>query len=90
MLEALVDGQDHKLAGAAKFSVHQDAGQVTLGPRVVAFVRGENFLHFLADTHRSILPLTEASEYPKGYQSSIGQTSVFPGKPGFLGCSGAW
>ena len=39
VLEALIDRQDHHLAGAAEFAGGQDAGQVGLGTGIVALVR---------------------------------------------------
>ena len=42
VLEALVDRQDHHLAGAAEPAVHQDAGEVGLHARIGAFIFVEN------------------------------------------------
>ena len=55
VLEALVDRQDHQLAGAAELAVHQDAGEVRLGAGIVAFVIGEDLLDLAVDLHRSFL-----------------------------------
>ena len=51
VLKALVDWQDHNLAGAAQFALHQDAGQIAFGASVVALVIGENFADFLCGFH---------------------------------------
>ena len=40
VLEALVDRQDHELAGAAEPALHQDAGEIRLGAGIVALVIG--------------------------------------------------
>ena len=42
MLEALIDRQDHQLAGAAELALHQDAGEVGLGAGIVALVGGQD------------------------------------------------
>ena len=54
VLEALVDGQDHHLARAAQPSVHQDAGEIGLGPRAIALVIVEDLLDLLRDLHRRL------------------------------------
>ena len=51
MLEALVDRQDHQLAGAAEPALHQDARQVGLGARVVALVPGEDLADLRGELH---------------------------------------
>jgi len=56
MLEALVDGQDDELAGAAEASLHQDAGEIGLGPGIVALVIVEDRLDAFADAHVHIVP----------------------------------
>ena len=52
VLEALVDRQDHHLAGAAELALHQDAGEVGLGAGIVALVIGEDFCDLSVDLHR--------------------------------------
>ncbi len=52
VLEALVHRQDHQLAGAAELALHEDAGEVGLGARVVALVVVEDRLDLRRDLHR--------------------------------------
>ena len=49
MLEALIHRQDHQPAGAAEPPLHQDAGEIGLGARIVALVIGQD----LADPRAS-------------------------------------
>ena len=51
VFEALVDGEDQELAGAAQFSFHQYPRQISLCAGIVAFVTGKNFFDFLTDAH---------------------------------------
>ena len=51
VLEALIDRQDHHLAGAAQFAGGKDAGQVGLHPGRIALVPVQDLLHFLGDAH---------------------------------------
>ena len=52
VLEALVDRQDDQPAGAAEPALHQDAGEVGLGPRAIALVIVEDLLDRPRDLHR--------------------------------------
>ena len=51
MLETLVDGEDDELTGAAELALHEDAGEVALGARIVALVAVENLFDALGDAH---------------------------------------
>src|SRR5690349_9738188 len=51
VLEALIDRQDHHLAGAAELAVHQQAGKVRLGAGAIALVVVEDLLDGTADLH---------------------------------------
>jgi len=51
VFEALIDRQDDQLASTAQLAVHQDAREVRLGTRVVAFVTGQDLLDLLSDSH---------------------------------------
>jgi hypothetical protein len=51
VLEALIDRQDHHLAGATELAGRQDAREVRLHPRRIALVPVQNLLHFLRDAH---------------------------------------
>ena len=51
VLEALIDRQDHDLAGAAELAGGQDAGEVRLHAGRVALVPVQDLLHFLSDAH---------------------------------------
>jgi len=57
VLEALIDRQDHHLAGAGQPALHQDAGQVRLGPRVVALVVAQDRFDGRCDFHGGPHPL---------------------------------
>ena len=51
MLEALIDRQDDELSGAAEPALHQDAGEIGLGPGAVALVIVEDLLDSLVNAH---------------------------------------
>ena len=51
VLEALIDRQDHHLAGAAQLPGGQDAGEVGLHAGRIALIPVQDFLHFLGDAH---------------------------------------
>ncbi len=51
VLEALIDRQDHQLAGAAEPALHEDAGEIGLGLGRVAFISVEDFLDRFAERH---------------------------------------
>src|SRR5512134_2194196 len=51
MLEALVHRQNDHLAGTTETAFHQDAGQIALGPRIVALVVGEDLFDAARDLH---------------------------------------
>src|SRR5216684_9352551 len=54
VLDPLIDRQDQELAGAAELAVHQDAGEVRLGPGIVALVMAEDLLDLTVDLHRGV------------------------------------
>ena len=56
MLEALVHRQDDHAAGAAEAPLHQEARQVRLRPRAVAFVPGEDLADLRGELHDGYLP----------------------------------
>ena len=69
MFEALVDRQDHHLAGTGELAGHQDAGDVRLCARRIAFVIGENFLNALGDFHIRIYPQSGLIGPGSGYMT---------------------
>jgi hypothetical protein len=54
MFEALIDGQDDHLAGAAKTALHQHPRQIGLHAGRFAFVVGEDFLDDTAGFHLGV------------------------------------
>src|SRR3954447_14512379 len=67
MLEALVDRQDDQLAGAAQAALHQDPGEVRLGPGIVRFVMSENGCD--GGRHHLLLSVLRASTPGRGLPS---------------------
>ena len=63
VLEALIDRQDHQLAGAAKLAFHQNSGEVCFGTGIVAFVPIQDLLHSLGDAHGRVLAAVLNSVY---------------------------
>ena len=51
VLKTLVDGEDHKLAGAAELAVHENAGEVGFGSGIVALVMRQNLFNPLRNNH---------------------------------------
>src|SRR6185312_4710874 len=63
VLETLIDRKDHHLAGAAQPPLHQHAGEVGLGPRVVAFIVAEDGFDGVGELHSgSPMALTRYSK----------------------------
>ena len=52
VLDPLIDRQDQQPAGTAKLTLQEDAGEVRLGPRIIAFVIVEDPLHGVGEFHR--------------------------------------
>src|SRR3546814_14864716 len=55
VFEPLIDRQDDQLAGAAEPALHQDAGEVRLHPRIVAFVIVQNRLYGGRQDRKSVV-----------------------------------
>ena len=53
VLIALIDGQDHQLAGAGQASLHHQAGEIGLNARAFAFIPGQDFLDLRSHLHWS-------------------------------------
>ena len=51
MLKTLIDRQNHELAGAAQFTLHQNAREIGLGARIIAFIVREDFFNALRNPH---------------------------------------
>jgi hypothetical protein len=52
VFDPLVDRQYQQLAGAAEPALQEDAGEVSLGARIVALVIAENPLYGVGEFHR--------------------------------------